>query len=149
MMAKPSIMFLCTGNACRSQMAEGLMREMAGDRFEIYSAGAFPAGYVHPLAIAAMSEVGIDLSGHWSKGLDEPGARDFDYVVTVCDHARQACPLLNGRRGTFHWPLEDPVTLYQQDEEAAMAAARVVRDELKERLSGLVRDIAPRDEGQR
>ncbi len=147
-MAKPSIMFLCTGNACRSQMAEGLLREMAGDRFEVYSAGAFPAGYVHPLAVAAMSEVGIDLSGHWSKGLDAPGAREYDYVVTVCDHARQACPLLEGRRGTFHWPLEDPVTLYQQDEEAAKAAARVVRDELKERLSGLVRDMEAGDEPQ-
>ncbi len=139
-MATPSIIFLCTGNCCRSQMGEGLMRRLAGDRLEVYSAGSHPAGYVHPVVIAAMAEIGIDIGHQWSKGLEEFADRTFDHVVTVCDHARDACPTLIGRRETYHWPLDDPIAVHW-DEQAAMAVARRVRDELAQKLSGLLRDV--------
>ncbi len=138
-MVRRSVIFICTANACRSQIAEGLMCAMAKDRLEVHSAGSAPAGYVHPLAIAVMSEIGIDLSGHWSKGLDEFVGRGFDYVVTVCDGARAACPTLAGRIATYHWPLADPVAI-RDDEAAQLAAGRLLRDELKAKLTDLLRE---------
>jgi arsenate reductase len=138
-MSKPSIIFLCTGNSCRSQMAEGLMRHLAGDQYEVYSAGSHPAGFVHPLAIAAMGEVGIDISRQESKGLDDLGNLQFDYVVTVCDHAAAHCPTLRGRVATLHWPLEDPAMIRGPDREA-MQVARRVRDELRTKLLALLQE---------
>lgn len=113
------------------------MRELAGDRVEVYSAGSHPAGYVHPLAVETMAEVGIDVSVQQSKGLDALPAGAFDYVVTVCDHARQACPTLAGRIATYHWPMEDPVATAAGDS-GAMDAARRVRDALKNKLAELL-----------
>ncbi len=130
--AKPSILFLCTGNSCRSQIAEGMMRHLAGDRFDVFSAGSHPAGYVHPLAIDTMDEVGIDISGQRSKGLGEFGDREFDYVVTVCGHAQAHCPALRGRIATLHWPLKDPAMI-ANDDESAEQATRAVREELPAR----------------
>jgi len=135
---KPGVIFLCTGNCCRSQMAEGLMRSMGRDRFEIHSAGSRPAGYVHPLAIEAMAEIGIDISGQASKGLAEFSGRSFDYVITVCDHAAVSCPNLRGTRATLHWPLPDPVAVEGTHEER-LATARRVREELGERISEFLR----------
>src|ERR1700741_3518698 len=95
MSAKKRVLILCTGNSARSQMAEGLLRSQAGDRFEVYSAGTV-ASFVRPQAIAAMKEVGIDISNHRSKSLDEFINTPFDYVITVCDHAAQSCPIFPG-----------------------------------------------------
>jgi arsenate reductase len=139
-MDQPSILFLCTGNCCRSQMAEGLMRKLAGDGLDVLSAGSQPAGYVHPLAIAVMREIDIDISGHESKGLEAFAGREFDYVVTVCDSAKRACPALRGRKATYHWSIPDPVSM-TWGEEGAMAKAREVRDDLAKRLTKLLREI--------
>lgn len=139
-MDRPSILFLCTGNCCRSQMAEGLMRQLAGGRLDVSSAGSQPAGFVHPLAIAVMDEIGIDISGQESKGLDAFAGREFDYAVTVCDSAQQDCPTLRGRKATHHWSIDDPVSL-AWDEERAMAKAREVRDDLVKRLTKLLREL--------
>lgn len=116
------------------------MRELAGDRLEVCSAGSHPAGYVHPLVISVMSEIGIDVSEQQSKGLEEFTGRVFDYVVTVCDYARDECPTLAGQKATFHWPLDDP-TMIMWNQGKAIAVARRVRDELKERLAGLLREM--------
>jgi arsenate reductase (thioredoxin) len=107
-MSKPRVLFLCTGNSCRSHMAEGWLRHLAGERFEPFSAGARPAGYVHPLRICAMAEVGVDISGHRSQSLDEFAGRAFDLLVTVCDKAREACPIFTGARRQVHWGFDDP-----------------------------------------
>jgi len=105
---KKRILFLCTGNAARSQMAEGLAREFHGDVVEVVSAGSRPAGWVHPLAIRALAEIGIDASGHTSKSADQFIDEEFDVVVTVCDSAAQDCPLWPGATRIEHWPIEDP-----------------------------------------
>lgn len=102
-----SIAFICTGNSCRSQMAEGLARTRLPDTVAVYSAGSHPSGIVNPLAIASMAELGIDITGQSSKGLDAlPDA--IDVVVTVCDHAAAHCPYLQGQLATVHWPIPDP-----------------------------------------
>lgn len=116
------------------------MRAMCGDRVDVHSAGSHPAGYVHPLAITVMDEAGIDIRDQWSKGLDAPGRKAIDYVVTVCDHAREACSLLRGRRATHHWPVEDPAVVVW-DEAHALSVARQVRDKLKVKLTSLLREI--------
>src|SRR5262245_6100893 len=108
-MNKCSVIFVCSANACRSQIAESLLRSLGSDRFDVFSAGTFAAGYVHPLAIDALAELGIDISAHHSKGLDDFAGKSFDYVITVCDHAAETCPFLGGRLGTFHWSIPDPV----------------------------------------
>lgn len=113
------------------------MCQLAGDRFEVLSAGSHPAWYVHPLAIVVMAEVGIDISGHVSKGIDELTGRQFDYVVTVCDYAQAHCPALVGRIATFHWPFDDPAMMLG-DEEAALEKARCVRDEIRARLTSFL-----------
>ena len=148
-MAKPSILFVCTGNCCRSQMAEGLMAAIAEDRMEVCSAGSHPTGYVHPVVTAAMMEIGIDIGQQRSEGLDAFDGRDFDYVVTVCDHARASCPRLAGRLRTYHWPIDDPISVQSDDDDEAMAAARRARDELMERVSRLLREIGfePQERG--
>ncbi len=130
MSEKKRVLILCTGNSARSQMAEGLLRHDAGDRFEVESAGT-KASSVRPEAIAAMKEVGIDISGHRSKNVDEFAGQKFDYVVTVCDHARETCPVFFGTAERLHQSFEDPPAPGVGPEEARMAVFRRVRDELR------------------
>lgn len=135
---KPGVLFLCTGNSARSQMAEGYLRHLAGDRFDVESAGIDPKG-VNPLAIAAMREVGIDISGHRSKTAGSLLTRSFRYVVTVCDNANDRCPIFPGAVTRLHWPLEDPAAATGSDAER-LAVFRRVRDEITDRVEGFVRD---------
>lgn len=127
---KPLVLVLCTGNSCRSHLAEGILRSALGERFEVGSAGSDPAGYVHPLAVRAMAEIGIDLSGHRSKHLDEFLARKVETVITVCGRADQACPVFPGQANRHHWPFEDPAHA-DGDEEDRLAVFRRVRDEIR------------------
>jgi arsenate reductase len=113
-------------------MAEGLLRHMAGERFEVASAGVSPT-HVRPEAIEAMREIGIDISGHRSKSVDEFSGQEFDYVVTVCDNANQQCPMFPGKTERIHWSIEDPAAA-EGDERTKLDAFRRVRDELRERL---------------
>jgi arsenate reductase (thioredoxin) len=129
---KAKVLILCTGNSARSQMAEGLLRHEAGDQFEVYSAGTKPAR-VRSEAIAAMSEIGIDISGHRSKSVDEFAGQELDYVVTVCDNANESCPVLRARTLRMHWPFEDPAAV-QGSEETRLAAFRKVRDQIHARI---------------
>jgi arsenate reductase (thioredoxin) len=122
------ILILCTGNSARSQMAEGLLRNMAGDRMEVFSAGTHPS-QVNPLAIAAMEERGIDLSRHYSKSVDEFSGQKFDTVITVCDNAKEACPVWPGAH-TIHQSFTDPAAAEGSDKER-LAVFRRVRDEIE------------------
>ena len=133
-MARKRILFLCTGNAARSQMAEGLMRAFHGDEVDVVSAGSRPAGWVHPLAIGALAEIGIDISDAQSKGADQFIDQRFDVVVTVCDSAAQDCPLWPGAARIEHWPIEDPT--FGDENGAARFAA--TRDELRRRIEELM-----------
>ena len=111
MPAKKRVLILCTGNSARSQMAEGLLRHDAGDRFEVFSAGTEPSS-VRSEAIAVMREIGIDISGHRSKSVDEFAQSDFDYVLTVCDNAKESCPIFPGDTTTIHHDFEDPASQF-------------------------------------
>lgn len=115
-------------------MAEGWLRHLAGERFESFSAGAKPAGYVHPLAIKAMSEVGVDISRHTSKSITSFDGQRFDYLITVCDNAREACPTFAGASQQLHWSFDDPAHA-PGTEEQKLAVFRRVRDEIRHRLS--------------
>jgi len=126
------VLILCTGNSARSQMAEGLLRHDAGDRFEVFSAGTNPSR-VRPEAIEAMREVDIDISGHRSKNVGEFLGEQFDYVLTVCDNAREACPIFPGGAIAIHRAFEDPAALEGSPEER-LTAFRRVRDEIREYL---------------
>ena len=126
------VLFLCTHNSARSQMAEGLLRELGGGGFEAHSAGT-EATHVRPLAIRAMQEIGIDIGAQRSKALDEYAGQPFDLVVTVCDEAREACPYFPGARAQIHWSLPDP-SKAAGGEEARLAVFREVRDELRRRI---------------
>ena len=123
---KESVFFLCTGNSCRSQMAEGMLRQMAGDRFEVYSAGVNPT-HIHPLAIKVMEEMGIDISKQRSKSVNEFLNRQFDCVITVCDNARQSCPFFPGTYELLHWGLEDPAEAAGTEEEKLVIFRKVRR----------------------
>ena len=125
-------LILCTGNSARSQMAEGLLRHMAGDRFEAHSAGTRP-GTVRPEAIAVMREIGIDISGHRSKHVDEYAGQQFDFVITVCDNAREACPVFPAGATHIHWSFEDPAAA-TGPEEHRLAEFRRIRDQISGRL---------------
>ena len=129
------VLFLCTGNSARSQMAEGLLRALGANRFEVFSAGTDPS-FVRPQAIAVMSEIGIDISQQRSKSLTEFLSDDFDYVITVCDHANQRCPVFPGPVKRVHWSIDDPVV--SGPEETQLAAFRQARDELHERIRTLL-----------
>ena len=135
---KKRVLFLCTGNSARSQMAEGLLRARAGDRFEVFSAGTI-ATFVRPKAIAAMNELGIDISHHRSKSVDDLLNKDFDYVISVCDHANQHCPNFPGAVARVHWSIDDPVG--SGSETAELAAFRRARDELQERIGAFIAKI--------
>ncbi|MCX8148962.1 MAG: arsenate reductase ArsC [Thermaurantimonas sp.] len=126
---KPKILILCTGNSCRSQIAEGYFKYFAGDRAEVYSAGMETHG-VNPRAIATMVEDGIDISTHTSNHVDEYRNIDFDYVITVCDHAREVCPYIPSNAQQFHHNFKDPAKATGTEEEI-MAEFRKVRDEIK------------------
>ena len=135
-MNKKRVLILCTGNSARSQMAEGLLRNMAGDRFEVESAGTI-ASFVRPQAIAAMAEEGIDISGHRSKSLDEFRDQPFDYVITVCDNANQTCPVFTGPARRIHWSFDDPAEAGGSDAEV-MQVFRRVRDEIRSKLAEFI-----------
>lgn len=129
---KLRVLVLCTHNSARSQMAEGFLRALAGDRLEVASAGT-EATRIHPLAIRAMDEVGIDVRGHASKTLDRFLGAPWDYVVTVCDQAAERCPLFPGPARRVHWSFEDP-SAAPGDEAERLGAFRRVRDQIAERL---------------
>lgn len=127
---KPTVLILCTGNSCRSHLAEGVLRAVAGDVLNVVSAGSKPAGYVHPLAIAVMGEIGIDLAPHRSKHLNEFLNQPIETVITVCGNADQACPIFPGQVNRHHWPFDDPAHATGADEEK-LAMFRRVRDEVR------------------
>jgi len=137
MTTKPSVLILCTGNSCRSHLAEGLLRAVAGDLFEVHSAGSKPAGYVHPLAIRAMQEIGIDISAHRSKSMKEFMATPIETVITVCGVADQACPVFPGQVNRHHWPFDDPAHATGAEEEK-LAVFRRVRNEIRRTLEAYV-----------
>ena len=127
---KPLVLILCTGNSCRSHLAEGILRAACGDLVEVASAGSNPSGYVHPLAVEAMREIGIDISGHHSKHMNVFLERSVETVVTVCGNADQACPMFPGQLNRHHWGFDDPAHATGTHEEK-MAVFRRVRDEIK------------------
>ncbi|MCL6615297.1 MAG: arsenate reductase (thioredoxin) [Firmicutes bacterium] len=132
---KKKILFLCTGNSCRSQMAEGFARALAGDRFEVYSAGLEPAG-VNPRAVQVMHEVGIDISGQTSDPIDPEILPKVDLIVTLCGDAADRCPVTPPQVRRLHWPLEDPARATGTEEEI-LARFRQVRDEIRRRVESL------------
>ncbi|HEY5552374.1 MAG TPA: arsenate reductase ArsC [Opitutaceae bacterium] len=127
---KPTVLILCTGNSCRSHLAEGILRAAAGNLLNVASAGSKPAGHVHPLAIRAMQEIGIDISAHTSKHMDEFLKANVETVITVCGNADQACPMFPGQANRHHWPFDDPAHATGTDEEK-LAVFRRVRDEIR------------------
>src|ERR671915_1514154 len=131
-MEKIKVLFLCTHNSARSQMAEGLLRYLAGDRFEVMSAGT-EATHVRPLAIRAMDEMGINISGQESKTLERYVGEPFDHVITVCDEANEACPFFPGAKNRLHWSFEDPAQATGSEEER-LGVFRTARDKIRERI---------------
>lgn len=132
-MEKQKVLILCTGNSARSQMAEGLLRSMAGDRFDVASAGVEPTA-VRPEAIAAMHDIGVDITGQRSKSVDEFAGESFDFVITVCDNARDQCPTFPGPAERIHWSFTDPAAVVGSDEER-LAEFRRVRDQIRSKLA--------------
>jgi arsenate reductase (thioredoxin) len=128
--SKPTVLILCTGNSCRSHLAEGILRAAAGDILNVQSAGSKPAGYVHPLAIAVMKEIGIDISSHRSKHMNDFLQQPVETVITVCGNADQACPMFPGQMNRHHWGFDDPAHATGTDEEK-LAVFRRVRDEIR------------------
>lgn len=129
-MSQPNVLILCTGNSCRSHMAEGVLRAAAGDVVAVHSAGSKPAGYVHPKAIEVMREIGIDLSAHTSKHMKEFMHTPITTVITVCGVADQACPIFPGQVNRHHWRFDDPAHATGTDAEV-LAEFRRVRDEIR------------------
>ncbi len=127
---KPTVLILCTGNSCRSHLAEGILRAAAGDVLNVASAGSKPAGYVHPLAVTVMQEIGIDIAGHHSKHLDEFLSQPIETVITVCGNADAACPMFPGQVNRHHWGFDDPAHA-EGSEEEKLAVFRRVRDEIR------------------
>ena len=143
---KPTVLILCTGNSCRSHMAEGILKSVAGESLNVQSAGSNPAGYVHPLAIKALGEIGIDISSNSSKHMNEFLEQNVETVITVCGNADQACPVYPGQVNRFHWPFFDPAKA-EGSEEDIYEKFKTVRNEIqkvftnygKERV-GLIED---------
>ena len=127
---KPTVLILCTGNSCRSHLAEGILRKAAGDLINVASAGSKPAGHVHPLAIKALAEIGIDISSHRSKHLDEFLTQPVHTVITVCGKADQVCPVFPGQVNRHHWPFDDPAHAPGTEAEQ-FEVFRRVRDEIQ------------------
>lgn len=136
-MATKRVLFLCTGNSARSQMAEGLVNHLLAGEWMAFSAGTKPAGYVHPLAVQVMTEIGIDISGHRSKSVEEFRKESFDLVVTVCDQAAQTCPLWLGGGTVAHMGFPDPAAAAGSEEEK-LGEFRAVRDAMRERMFALL-----------
>lgn len=136
---KQRVLFLCTANSCRSQMAEGILRHLYGTQFEVHSAGSKPSS-VHPFAIKVMAEIGIDISGQESKSVERFRGQEFDYVITLCgDYEEDGCPLFIGKaKEMLHWNFIDPAKA-GRDEEERLEIFRRVRDEIKERIKGFVK----------
>ena len=132
-MRKQKVLFLCTQNSARSQMAEGFLRHLAGDRFEAYSAGIDPTPEIHPCAVEAMSEIGIDISGQEATTLERHLQEPFDHVITICDDANEACPFFPGAQSRLHWSFEDP-SKAEGSEEEQLEVFRRVRDGIKDRV---------------
>ncbi len=137
-MEKQRVLILCTGNSARSQMAEGLLRSMAPERFAVFSAGTKPS-FVRPEAVIAMRELGVDLSSHRSKSVDEYRDTPFDYVITVCDNASESCPIFSGKAERIHWSFEDPAAV-EGSEEMRLGSFRKIRDQIAARLRSFVED---------
>lgn len=133
MAERPLLLVLCTGNSCRSQMAEGFLRRAAGDRYAVASAGSRPAETVHPLTVTVMQEVGIDLSEARPKPARDFERRDVDTVITVCDDAAESCPVFRGDARRLHWPFEDPAA-FEGPDDARLTKFRQVRDEIAARV---------------
>jgi len=127
---KPTVLIVCTRNSCRSHLAEGILRAAAKDLIDVQSAGSKPAGHVHPLAIRVMNEIGIDISGHRSRHLNEFLQKPVETVITVCGDADQACPVFPGQVNRYHWGFDDPAKAKGTEEEK-LAVFRRVRDEIK------------------
>lgn len=132
MAVKKRVLILCTGNSARSQMAEGLLRHEAGDQMEVHSAGTHPS-LVRPEAIAVLAEIGIDIRSHWSKSVQDFAGQSFDTVITVCDNAKESCPVFPGTTQMLHWPFEDPAVV-QGTESERRDAFRKVRDKIHGRI---------------
>jgi arsenate reductase len=145
-MSRLKVLFLCTGNSCRSQMAEGWARHLKGDEIEAYSAGVEPHG-MNALAVLVMKEAGVDISGQWSKHVDELAGVAFDYVVTVCDNAHENCPLFPGKTRVVHVGFDDPPRLAKgaTTEAEAMGHYRRVRDEIRGFIETLPQGLTTRD----
>jgi arsenate reductase len=135
-MSSPRILVLCTGNSARSQMAEGLFRYYIGDRYEVFSAGTKPTS-VRPEAIQVMREIGIDISSHRSKSVEEFIGQEFTYVITVCDNAKESCPVFPGETQRLHWSFADPAAV-QGSEEERKTAFRQIRDQIASRVKTFV-----------
>ena len=131
---KQRVLFLCTGNSARSQIAEGWLRHMAGDRFEVHSAGTHPVG-LNPGSVEAMAEAGIDLSQHRSKHVSEFAGQPFDYVITVCDRAKESCPRWSGATQLLHWSFDDPAAVSDPD------ARRVTFSRVRDEIGASIRDF--------
>ena len=139
-MAKPLILILCTGNSCRSHLAEGILRAAVGEAAEVASAGSYPAGYVHPMAVEVMKEIEIDISAHTSKHLDEFLQQEVHTVITVCGNADQACPIFPGQAEKHHWPFDDPAKATGSEEEIR-AVFRRVRDEIRAKFEAYAAEV--------
>jgi arsenate reductase len=129
---KKKVLFLCTENSCRSQMAEGILRHLMGNEFDVFSAGVRPS-VVNPIAIKVMAEIGIDISGHRSKSVEELQGTGFDFVITTCDAARETCPVFPAKARHLHWGFNDPAAARRSEEEI-LSAFRKVRDEIMLRI---------------
>ena len=140
-MEKVKVLFLCTGNSARSQMAEAFLRKYAGDRFEVFSAGLEPQG-INPLARKVIEESGFDLSGHYSKDVSEfLGTMHFGYVITLCDNAESQCPIFPGASIRLHWPFEDPAA-FQGIEEQKLNKFREIREQIRVRIESWLRELS-------
>jgi arsenate reductase (thioredoxin) len=138
MSEKKKVLILCTGNSARSQMAEGILRHDGGDVFDVFSAGT-KASFVRPEAIQAMNEIGVDISNHRSKSIDEFIGQQFDYVITVCDNAKESCPVFPDNAALIHQNFEDPPSPGVGDDEFRLAVFRRVRDEIRQWMKGFIK----------
>ncbi len=129
------VLILCTGNSCRSQMAEALWESLGNGDWATASAGSKPSGYVHPLAIRAMHELDIDISAYESKSLQQFRDQEFDLVVTVCDNAKESCPVFPGAKQTLHWPFDDPADATGATDDEKLVVFRRVRDEIRDKIA--------------
>ena len=136
---KKKVLFLCTGNSCRSQMGEGYLRHLSGDRFDIISAGLEPS-IVNPKAIQVMAEDGVDISLHASKDVYQFTGQKFDYIITVCDNAKEHCPYFPGEAARIHWSFEDPAAATGREDEI-FGVFRKVRDQIRSKIEGFLNSI--------